>query len=313
MKYVVLFVLLLCIIANASHSISFLQLPNIDEVQPTLIGGTPVDPKKFPAVLYTRQGGSRCTSTLIGDRTLITASHCVDDGGSAQFTIAGVNYSSKCNHHPDYDNNQTADWALCYVDKSVKNVNFESLSMNSAIPKVGEQILLTGYGCIKEGGGGGNDGILRIGHVEVIKTPNNGNWDIVTKGKTALCFGDSGGPAFYESNGKRWQISVNSRGNIKDTSYLSKTLANPVFSDWIAKWAANHSTNICGVSGYNCFKDNPQPTLEPRPDPTNGPIDPKDGADPSDSNLLGWLLIVGGLFVFFMIVYLIDKIRKKTA
>lgn len=287
--------LLLCIIASilflsCEHvcATTFDALPPVKRVQPTLIGGIPVDPKLYEAVLYTRQGGSRCTSTIVGPRTLITASHCVDNGGTASFLLKGVNYNSKCVHHPDYDRNETADWALCYIDKTVAGIRFESLSMDGSIPKVGDTITLMGYGCTKPDGSGGNDGILRSGLAEVKRTPRNNDWDIVTQGKVALCFGDSGGPAFYLKGADRYLISINSRGNIQDTSYLSKTLSNPVFSDWIKAWATEKNTTICGVNIDCLGKSEPSP-IPPAPKPEPAPPKP----DASPSPLTGWLIIVG--------------------
>lgn len=274
--------------------------------RPTLIGGTPVDPADFPAVLYTSQGGSLCTSTLIGPRTLLTASHCVRDGGSASFTLAGRRYSSVCKHHPDYDENETADWALCYVSAEVVGIHFETLSMNRAIPQVGDYLLLTGYGCTNSQGQGGNDGILRSGRAKVVQIPSAGDWDIVTKGDVALCFGDSGGPAFYEYPDGRVQVSVNSRGDIRETSYLSKTLANDVFSGWLRAWSQAHGTKVCGLDGHDCRPI--APTLSPTPEPSP---DPKPPAGPL--TWWDWLIIVGAIIGLSVVAWWVKSWTKTDA
>ncbi len=108
--------------------------------------------------------------------------------------------------------------------------------------------MLTGYGCVQPGGGGGNDGTYRIGEAKVSSIPSRDN-DIVTRGGAALCFGDSGGPAFKYLNAektKRVVISVNSRGDIRTTSYLPAThtaMAKKFFKDFAEK----NGLKICGV------------------------------------------------------------------
>jgi hypothetical protein len=105
--------------------------------------------------------------------------------------------------------------------------------------------LLTGYGCVNKGGGGGNDGYLRIGEAKVTKVPTNTNFDIVSKGTAALCFGDSGGPAYKNDR----LIGVNSRGNIENTSYVSAV--HMADESYMLTWAKANKVEICGVN-RNC-------------------------------------------------------------
>ena len=291
----VLLCLLLSDICIGATQFKKLEKPNFNEKSATLIGGSPAGPTEFPAVLYTNQSGSRCTSTMVGPRALLTAAHCVDDGGTASFRMGGVSYFATCTHHPDYENNATADWAICHVNKTVANLQYESLIMIPGIPDVGDYLLLTGYGCTNSEGSGGNDGVLRKGYAEVIRTPRSGDWDIITRGSVALCFGDSGGPAFYEENGKRWLVSVNSRGNIRDTSYLSKTLSNPVFKDWITSWSNSKNAKICGLN-QQCTNNEIPPEPDKNPKPNAGLFD-----------LIVWLIIAALCITFCVFVYLKGK------
>lgn len=216
-----------------------------------LIGGTPADPKDWPASVYASMGNARCSATVVGERVLLIASHCVSEGGKASFSVGANKYVGTCNHHPEYTRfligrNSTADWTLCLIDKPVAGVDYEVLNTNPLKPDKGDVLTLTGYGCIQQGGGGGNDGIFRTGQATVTAVPSGSNYDIVTKGSAALCFGDSGGAA-YQVNGKdRVIVGVNSRGNIKDTSYLPAVASIRAY-DWMKDWAAKKGVLICGI------------------------------------------------------------------
>jgi hypothetical protein len=217
-----------------------------------LIGGEVVQPADYPASFYTTQDKARCTSTMIGPRVLLTAAHCVADGGKITLSKAGASFGGRCEHAPGYASDATADWALCKLEKSVPAVLFETVNQSAALPKKGAKVLLAGFGCTKVGGGGGNDGFYRIGEATVIAEPTATSNDIVAKGDAALCFGDSGGAAFVvatdaKQKGRRVLVSVNSRGNIQDTSYLSATstrAGRAFFADWLAR----NQAEACGVN-----------------------------------------------------------------
>lgn len=234
-----------------------------------LINGTPADPKDFPASVYASMQSSRCTATVVGEKVLLIAAHCVSNGGTATFNVGPNNYSSKCTHAPDYDfqswsrhreailvgnpqmaiseeRNATADWSLCVTTKTVTGIAYEMVNQEPNTHAIGDELLLTGYGCVQPGGGGGNDGTYRTGKAKVTGLPSGSSNDIITKGGAALCFGDSGGPAFKVEGDKRWVVSVNSRGDIKTTSYLSST-STPASKKFFADWATKNAVKICGV------------------------------------------------------------------
>ncbi len=252
-----------CLLASASSHA---------QERPELIGGTPVDKKDFPAVVYSSMGNARCSSTVVGPRTLFIAAHCVSNGGAASFTgIDGASYRGICTHAPQYDQkawqrlhdellkvtpstsnlftaNSTADWTLCKLDKTVTGTIYETVETKDEPFQVGDAALLCGYGCVAPGGGGGNDGILRIGRATVQSLPSGSSNDVTTKGKAALCFGDSGGPLFCtkgSSTADRTLCGINSRGNISDTSYLSAVFT-PMAKAFIKDWKAKNNEAICG-------------------------------------------------------------------
>lgn len=232
---------------------------------PVLIGGKIVDKAKYPGIVRISSGGSGCTAAIVGPNALLTAAHCVSNGGKVSFKHSGLSYTSEgCVHHPGYKSNQTKDFALC----KVKDVKEPWISVNSDhnLVKVGDSIVLSGYGCTNKGGGGGADGYLRMGEARVTRVPTSSNFDIVSTGVAALCFGDSGGPAFKGSI----LIAVNSRGNIEDTSFVSAT--HMADQDFMIPWAKSNSVDICGLTkdcgaGQGGGGGKPPEPPKPNPDP----------------------------------------------
>lgn len=208
---------------------------------------------------------------------MITAAHCVANGGFVAFQKHSINYTAKCTHHKKYASDDTSDWALCKVSNPV-SINsdewFENLATSYKF-KVGDKIFLSGYGCKQPGGNDGMDGKFRGGYAVVRALPNNTDQDIVTSQGAALCFGDSGGSAWYIANGTREVIAINSRGNMSDTSYLSNII-NQSFMDFAKSWSSDNGAQICGYEKLpECWGADaplPSPIPSPIPSPMPSPI-----------------------------------------
>lgn len=290
------FTIFLFLLASCSDAVT----PGNPLIDPTLIGGAAADPKDWPASEYCSMGNSRCSCTMIGDRTLLIASHCVSNGGTASFSAGPNRYSAKCTHNPKYSQaayeemvkliasgatqaqvrafagfrNATADWTLCLTNAPVTGFPFENIMTDPAKIKIGDTVRLTGYGCVKPGGGGGNDGVFRTGTAKVTDLPSGSDYDTVTKGGAALCYGDSGGAAYVElPGGDREIFGVNSRGDIATTSYLSSTFVSE-FKTWAQSWATKNGQKICGLdpSATGCRTVSPP---APSPGPYTFAIDTK--------------------------------------
>jgi hypothetical protein len=218
-----------------------------------LIGARPADPADFKASFYASSASGACTSAMVGPRVLLTAAHCVANNGNVALARAQETWSGTCEHAPGYQTDETADWALCALDRDMPGVPYERVNTNASLVPVGAALLLTGFGCTQPGGTGGNDGIYRIGDAVVRQLPTSGSNDIVTKARggqtAALCFGDSGGPAFFITNRqkrRRVQAGVNSRANIRDTSYLSSTSTADA-TTFLRDWSTRKGLKICGI------------------------------------------------------------------
>jgi hypothetical protein len=246
---------------DQSATLSFYAVSDLTKAtgaQPSLRGARIADPKDWPASFYSVHPGGSCTSTLVGPRALLTAAHCTPNKGVVAITLGIATYRGTCLQSPLFVSNggASADWAICLMETDVPAPEYESVNIDPMRLKVGTQLLLTGFGCTQASGTGGNDGHYRVGEVNVRALPSGGNNYITTSGEVALCFGDSGGPAFlFLDPGKtrRVQVSVNStiqtldNGTLGPQSSLS-SLSTPQGIAFIRGWQSRAGVGICGVT-----------------------------------------------------------------
>ena len=216
---------------------------------PLVIGGAPANPTEWPASLRFNASGSMCSSTVIGPRVIITAAHCINDRATGTVRIGAFTTTVRCDHHPQYAIAAVHDVALCLADRDVAlpdSGRYERINASTDRPKAGALVVLQGYGCRRDGGGGDN-GVLYEGLAAVAETGGPDSY-IKTLGGAALCFGDSGGSAFIKLDEfRRFIVGINSRGNIKTESYLTAVAHKPVM-DFVATLVSTENTVVCGVN-----------------------------------------------------------------
>jgi len=238
---------------------STLEDDELGESEDALAGGSTT----FPASVF---GGAElaigrlskvgCTATLIGDRTVLTAAHCVcgDEGPNAdhatctdretfRFADNVHTISGDVIVHPDFGKSiwLAYDYALIRLDDSYRTVVSDPavvpVQLSEETLAVGDDAILVGYGNQGDDCLTANDGMNRWVSLPVYEVKEDWHYRFQHATKH-ICSGDSGGPLLRSSGGQVRIVGVASWQQGPGPSYYKSTYQ--VF-DWIKEQSSPDS------------------------------------------------------------------------
>lgn len=199
--------LILCIYLSAACSYS--DRDPISEKKLAIVNGYTYQGHPSVAQLETSIGAI-CTATLIGEKTALTAAHCVFDISTMKLFFGDQSYTlSGVIAHPGFsDLTYINDIALLKLEEAPPVIPSEISRQKLAS---GLDITLVGFGTTSEYADDG--GIKRIGY-NVIEQIDSTRFLAfgASDEKANTCYGDSGGPVYATIGGKRLLVGITSSG-----------------------------------------------------------------------------------------------------
>jgi V8-like Glu-specific endopeptidase len=212
--------------------IFLLTLLGYAQAQMAIIGGHEIDPTTRPEIVQLLNPRPWCSAVIVGPKVLLTAAHCVK-GKNISFKQNGVTYKVTLTRHPKYPG-KDYDVAAGLLDAEIP---IKTATIGGSV-QVGDMIDSYGYGCTQAGG----SGYLNELWEGTSKVTGFTKYDIVSSGPAALCYGDSGGPTFFQG----LLIGINSKGNIKNKSWFANLSLQENIS-FLQNWANKNGVIINGL------------------------------------------------------------------
>lgn len=195
-----------------------------------ILGGALVEPGAWPEVVAMTYGPGICTGTLVSDRVVLTAAHCIIDAGSIpksvrfgdDVTAPGTRVVAveRAGHHPDYCSDLTVckwdtwDYGYLVLAEPVTDVApARPLRVQEEWDEtmaIGGVVTLVGYGMSETE----VTHIKREVDVPIVRFSPTGLEFLAGGDGVDSCPGDSGGPAFVTlASGEVRLAGVTSRGS----------------------------------------------------------------------------------------------------
>lgn len=211
------------------------------------------NPPDFSAIYYSFSDGP-CTSSLVGTKVLLTAGHCVPEGGgnvTLQTSFGPIMGTCK--------RSRAVDLALCALNDEPSGAIHETINSDGSLLHDQQVLLLSGFGCTKPHGANTYDPEFRIGLASIAGLPAGQSTAIKTSGGAVTCEGDSGAPGFAIDDTaaanpllpgaftRRMIVGVSVLGDEETSSTLVSTSARAV-QNFFQDWTYNSGLKICGFN-----------------------------------------------------------------
>lgn len=211
-------------------------------------------PSDYPEVVLISSSVGQCTASIIGPHVLVSAGHCALTGKSVEFTFKGKKMKAMMTVSHLYDGvgaylgDPGLDLSLGYIKTKITGIDYASVGGS---PAVGDSVTMLGYGCNRSYKNGSKtvysyDDKLRVGKSEI--TDVNGYMLVLEMNNGAYtCMGDSGGPTYDVSTGKRVLVGVHSLADLESMSFEASTSTSDAMS-FFKTFISDHNVDICGVN-----------------------------------------------------------------
>ena len=201
-----------------------------------------------------------CSAFLFGERSLLTAAHCVDPAteGANTVTIKATNKASDSmamasdyldvvdvRMHPQWAGNAGTNDVAAVLLSAPPGTSPRQLNRTALSGFTGMMVRAVGYGRTAPGT---SDSGTRHSVTVAVTGVSSDTFDLGVSGSSGICVGDSGGPSLFTfGDGVERAVGVHSYGS--GSCGDGTDMRVDVFTAFADQWLADKEPNHCGADG----------------------------------------------------------------